>query len=356
MTTTLTPDLVHKRGVCGPAARRVGSFVKLTLTVLLLFGTATAGPLSAGLDGEAGRNDAPAITMVSPSFPPLPGRRFPNVTYTSIRRLLPEWMPPVANLDLGFDNRWRPTPWVGSGGPISPSTYAGQIYFDFQPTVKQDSNRRLFLEFHGRRPITETFRQGRGDYALGGGYRRLVSKNSAVGINSFADIVLDRGATRPSWRWGVEFAHSPAPSFLVDVSADVHANPLTPLSALRPLPWGSNRGWEVRIGATRLEALGAADVRVEARRYRFNHTFERADGWNLRVGLSVPELSAGLTYEYGRDHYKGYYHLALGAIHLPFDSDRLLGGRIPFEPPEPAPAHAPVRMIREFLQKAATGM
>lgn len=251
--------------------------------------------------------------------------------------MLRDLLGPIPNLQFGY--------LYSSGSGVS----TGRATIDYLRPINLGSDSVVFGEAHGEfTNFWKTFKRlwagggtdtaigsfdTRTDISLGGGYRRILSGNTLLGVNGFYDATHLGQTWYSSGSIGLEMAALIGGADAIDLTfnwygnlfrADVLAN------AFRKGP--SN--FDLEAGYSHQLYHGGPDLRLFATGYQFTagpHVY----GWRAGGEVKTKDGMFSVKYEAGHDRVNRTYHTVGGFVNVGLEPERLLSGESPFVMPEP---------------------
>jgi hypothetical protein len=257
----------------------------------------------------------------------------PTLNY-GLTLVLPDTLRKGLKFDAGYD-RWEGLPTVQA---------------DYFLPVKGWSDKSLF--FSPRVALSGT----KETYALGAGFRHLISSETLIGFHAFHDWARHRrhkGDFMKEVGVGLEF--SALPGNYSDLSFTVNAY----LPANERITIGQDGNLVIREKFTsgmdaRLKFLfppltDYLDIRIDTRVHRYQGRQTDVSGYSAAVSVNTRDGWLSATVEQGRDAYTGDYYRVDGNLSLAFDWMELLKGKNPFAAPYQASSFRFSRKMRNGL-------
>jgi hypothetical protein len=171
------------------------------------------------------------------------------------------------------------------------------------------------------------------DLSVGGGFRKLFSNHTMLGINAFFDTsrVLDKWYG--SWGAGLEMAGSAGGDGMSDLRFNAYGPMFTKESfegAIRK----EGMGFEFDAGYSYPLFNRSIDLRLNFGGYQLD-TGERVYGWKAGVEATTGNGVLTFRYEHGEDKLSSGYNLIGGSVNLVLSFEDLLSARNPISFPQP---------------------
>jgi hypothetical protein len=243
-------------------------------------------------------------------------------------------MPQIPNLQLGYNYTF------------GPQIKAGSASADYLLPFKIDADTTVYGEAHGEFQALSITQPGSPnnstELCFGGGYRRMLGKDTMVGLHSFFNTAKLSGTWYPSASAGVEFASMISGHDAIDfifnwygkaLDATIFgANPAYAASAATA-NFG-NANFDFQVGYSHELYNGGPDLRLSATGYKLecgSNVYGYYGGAELksRDGVFVAK------YDVGYDNAFDVYQSVAAFVNMGLQLENLLDGKSPFVKPKP---------------------
>ena len=187
-------------------------------------------------------------------------------------------------------------------------------------------------EFQGFWKTSPGGTNSRIDLSLGGGYRRMFSKDLMLGVNSFYDGTRLSGVWYSSFGFGGEMAALIAGHDALDLNFNWYGQPHNDI--IPSLSRTKTGNYDLEAGYSHELYQGGPDLRLKVKGYRFSNPTS-VYGLNAGAELKSRDGVFVLKYEGGHDQSTGTYHTIAGFVNIGLQAENLLKGESPFVAPEP---------------------
>jgi hypothetical protein len=285
-------------------------------------------------------------------LPPVSGYNPSGDTVSLCSGMFGQFFPTIPNLKFGF---------LYNFGPDINSTRAN---VDYVLPISLSPKSVLFGEFHGeyqdffRRAnnplfaasgttVTRTDASNRVDLSAGGGFRRLVTRDALVGVNSFFDTSRIFDKWYSSGGVGLEFAANMGDYDMVDLNVNAYGNFFNTTGLVNAF---RNQGtsYDIEGGYSHALLNQTLDLRLNLAGYQYD-AGAAVYGWRTGANLTTRDGVFTLRYEYGDDKINGPYNIVGGFVNIGFQLDNLVRGENPFSPPEPV-FKSPRNLANQLVQ------
>jgi len=243
-------------------------------------------------------------------------------------------LPKIPNLQLGYNYTF------------GPQLRAGSASADYLLPVKIDADTTVYGEAHGEFQTLSISQPGSPnnstELCFGGGYRRMLGKDTLVGLHSFFNTAKLSGTWYPSASAGVEFASMISGHDAIDFIFNWYGKALdatifgtTPAYAASAATANfGNANFDFQVGYSHELYNGGPDLRLSATGYKLecgSNVYGYYGGAELksRDGVYV------VKYDVGYDNAFDVYQSVAAFVNMGFQLENLLDGKSPFVKPKP---------------------
>ncbi len=286
------------------------------------------------------RIGSPAITSdLTPSNPlGMPGssllgpRSSENISISS--GMFQGIMPQIPNLQVGYNYTF------------GPQIKAGTASVDYLLPFKIDADTTVYGEAHGEFQSLSINQPGTPnnttELCFGGGYRRMLGKNTMVGLHSFYNTAKLSGAWYPSGSAGVEFASMISGHDAIDLIFNWYGKALdatifggTPAYATTAATANfGNANFDFQAGYSHELYNGGPDFRISATGYKLE-CGSNVYGYYAGAELKSRNGAYVVKYDVGYDNAFTVYQSVAAFVNMGLQLENILEGKSPFVKPKP---------------------
>ena len=243
-------------------------------------------------------------------------------------------LPKIPNLQLGYNYTF------------GPQLRAGTASVDYLLPFKIDSDTTLYGEAHGEFQSLSIAQPGSPnngtELCFGGGYRKMLGKNTMVGLHSFFNTAKLSGTWYPSGSAGVEFASMISGHDAIDfifnwygkaLDASIFSGTPTYAAAAANASFG-NSNFDFQVGYSHELYNGGPDLRLSATGYKFD-CGSNVYGYYAGAELKSRDGMYVMKYDVGYDNANQVYQSVSAFMNMGFQLENLLDGKSPFVKPKP---------------------
>jgi hypothetical protein len=249
-------------------------------------------------------------------------------------------LPTIPNLELGFLYNF--------GSNIR----SGRFYADYLYPLNLSANSVLFGEAHYESQDFWKKPAGGSDYrqdlSLGGGFRRILSDRSFLGINAFYDGTKLFGKWYSSAGLGLEMVAITPGEGAIDLNVNWYGNLINKSQLINAFR-NQAGSWDIEAGVSQPLFDQALDLRLKAAGYDFN-IGTAVYGWRVGADLTTRNGVFTVKYEHGQDRINGAYNTIGGYVNVGLQLENVTSGESPFMMPEPV-FGSPRHLWRLLTQK-----
>jgi hypothetical protein len=275
---------------------------------------------------------APSNPLGMPGSSLLGPRSSENISISSgmFQGLLPE----IPNLQLGYNYTF------------GPQLRAGTASVDYLLPFKIDADTTIYGEAHGEFQTLSINQPGSPnnstELCFGGGYRRMLSKHTMVGLHSFFNTAKLYGGWYPSGSTGVEFASMisghDATDFIFNwygkaLDAAIFSGTPAYAAAAATANFG-NANFDFQVGYSHELYNGGPDFRLSATGYKLE-CGSNVYGYYAGAELKSRDGAYVVKYDVGYDNAFAFYQSVAAFVNMGFQLENLLDGKSPFVKPKP---------------------
>ena len=243
-------------------------------------------------------------------------------------------MPQIPNLQLGYNYTF--------GSKIK----AGAASVDYLLPFKIDSDTTVYGEAHGEFQSLSFTQPGSPnsstELSFGGGYRRMLGKDTMVGLHSFFNTAKLSGTWYPSASAGVEFASMISGHDAIDFIFNWYGKALDatifggiPAHATAPANASfGNANFDFQVGFSHEIYNGGPDFRLSATGYKLE-CGSNVYGYYAGAELKSRDGMYVVKYDVGYDNAFDVYQSVAAFVNMGLQLENLLDGKSPFVKPKP---------------------
>jgi hypothetical protein len=243
-------------------------------------------------------------------------------------------MPEIPNLQIGYNYTF------------GPQIKAGTASVDYLLPFKIDAGTTVYGEAHGEFQTLSIVQPGSPnnstELCFGGGYRRMLSKHTMVGLHSFYNTAKLSGTWYPSGSAGVEFASMISGHDAIDLIFNWYGKALdatifggTPAYATTAATANfGNANFDFQAGYSHELYNGGPDFRLSATGYKLE-CGSNVYGYYAGAELKSRDGMYVVKYDVGYDNAFTVYQSVAAFVNMGFQLENILEGKSPFVKPKP---------------------
>ena len=289
---------------------------------------------------DAVRRGAQSATLdLNPSNPlGMPGNSFvgpggsDNISISS--GMFQGFLPQIPNLQLGYNYTF--------GSQLR----AGSASVDYLLPFKIGADTTIYGEAHGEFQSLSISQPGSPnnstELCFGGGYRRMLGKDTMVGLHSFFNTAKLSGAWYPSASAGVEFASMISGHDAIDLIFNWYGKALD-ATIFNGIPAYStsaatanfgNANFDFQVGYSHELYNGGPDFRLSATGYKLE-CGSNVYGYYAGAELKSRDGVYVVKYDVGYDNAFDVYQSVAACVNMGLQLENILDGKSPFVKPKP---------------------
>jgi len=259
-----------------------------------------------------------------------------------------DWLPSIPNLQLGFNyffgNNLRQSIWSADYVLPVNVTYRDTVFGEAHVSSLNYKSTTWVPFLANFWSLTSPGADSRTDLALGVGYRRMVTDDAMLGLNTFYDATRLFGTWHSSGSVGLEIAANGPGGSAIDLNANWYSSVYGPFNSrgsvfptfniVNDLRTGHG-SFDIEAGYSQPVFEQALDLRISLNAYSYELQPERKYGLKSGAELTTRNGLFRVVVAYGHDGVYGSYGNVAAYVDVGFHAENILYGQNPFTMPDP---------------------